>query len=146
AGIPDRKVVTTDCPDAGYDDAQYPGSDAASYWGALPWSLHIVDGALDAHLSSRLFGDVDLAYVVQGALDGEEPYGLTREPDLAPLAYWRGWAMTDGTVAAVDGKLVFPLGARDIMSGPQGVLPTGYYVYDDLVVVPLPDRLVRGVR
>ncbi len=145
AGDSDRKVVVTDCPDKGYDDAQYPGQDALSYWGALPWTLRVVGADLAPTLEAALPEQIDPTFVLQGELEGEEPYGLLGGP-LGELSFWRGFAMSEGTVATAGGELTNPLMASEVASAPEGTLPTGYYIYDDLVVTPLPDQLVRGAR
>ncbi|MEN0064531.1 MAG: hypothetical protein AAGA48_20450 [Myxococcota bacterium] len=131
-------TTTTNCPEQGYLDTQYlEDDDALTYWSALTWRFAMTGAMLQPGLLSELEATPGFMAktTLQGDREGEEPYELGVEP----LAYWQGFELEAGAVLT-DQRLL----AADVDDAPIGELPTGYYVYDELVVYPLPDALVRN--
>jgi len=136
--------ITSDCSDAGYAAEQFPDGDPVAFWQSLPWTLSVVGGTRAPALDDALEGGpIDAKSVLQGRRDGAEPFALADGDPLAALSYWQGFALVDGDVATTGERFASPIAPETLDGLPPGELPTGYWVFDDLVVTPLPERL-RG--
>lgn len=135
-----EKQVFANCEERMFTGEQYPkGWTMEDYWAAMPWTIAMVQGALDPDLEQRLIDSkVDPNEYAQGTQSGVFESGR-----FGHLTYWRAYQMDEsGVVEGKAGQITAPRLTRDeMLAGVAGTPPTAYYVFDQLVQWNLPDQL-----
>jgi len=134
------KEVFSECEERMFTGEQYPeGYTMENWWASLPWTMLLLEGALDPDLESELVEDgVDPALYAQG-----EHEGRFESPRYGHLTFWRAYELGPGAVLAgtADEITARRLPRDEMLAGEPGNPPTAYYIFDQLIQWELPDLL-----